>query len=294
MDLSSGYWQVEMDEKEKTAFTSTKGLFHFNVMPMGLCNGVATFQRLMEYTLAGLNWQTCLIYIDDIIVFSDSFESQLTRLGDVLDRTAAQGLKVAPKKYKKAAEEGKKWQRFLAPPSLFSKAKVAETIRTVRTDAISSPTYVGSVLPFGYGCVKKEEKVVFPDGTVYSLTGRKGRNTAESDESNVETVRPVSKGLIKEAGEVSHTALCDYLKEKQLLKITADNPDIYINSLCVSIKKGNKDIHLFASNTITSRLAYLDMDNRTPVVAEVNGDVLKLTEAEIDNMNNSYSILVII
>lgn len=100
MDLSSGYWQVEMDEKdkEKTAFTSNKGLFHFNVMPMGLCNGVATFQRLMEYTLAGLNWETCLIYIDDIIVFSDSFESHLTRLGDVLDRIAAQGLKVAPKK----------------------------------------------------------------------------------------------------------------------------------------------------------------------------------------------------
>ncbi|CAC5397452.1 unnamed protein product [Mytilus coruscus] len=100
MDLSSGYWQVEMDEKdtEKTAFTSTKGLFHFNIMPMGLCNGVATFQRLMEYTLAGLNWQTCLIYIDDIIVFSYSFESHLIRLGDVLDRIAAQGLKVAPKK----------------------------------------------------------------------------------------------------------------------------------------------------------------------------------------------------
>ncbi|CAC5426694.1 unnamed protein product [Mytilus coruscus] len=96
MDLSSGYWQVEMDEKdkEKTAFTSNKGLFHFNVMPMGLCNGVATFQRLMEYILAGLNWETCLIYIDDIIVFSDSFESHWTRLGDVLDRIPAQGLKV--------------------------------------------------------------------------------------------------------------------------------------------------------------------------------------------------------
>ncbi|CAC5383595.1 unnamed protein product [Mytilus coruscus] len=99
LDLSSGYWQVEMDEndKEKTAFTSIKGLFHFNVMPMGLCNGVATFQCLMEYTLAGLNWQTCLIYTDDIIVFSDSFESHLSRLSDVLYRIAQQGLKVSPK-----------------------------------------------------------------------------------------------------------------------------------------------------------------------------------------------------
>jgi hypothetical protein len=65
---------------------------------MGLCNGVATFQRLMEYILAGLNWQTCLIYIDDIIVFADSFESHLARLSQVLDRIAEQGLKVSPKK----------------------------------------------------------------------------------------------------------------------------------------------------------------------------------------------------
>ncbi|CAC5395325.1 unnamed protein product [Mytilus coruscus] len=67
-------------------------------MPINLCNGVATFQRLIEYTLAGLNWQTCLIYIDDIIVFSDSFESHLSRLTDVLDRIALQGLKISSKK----------------------------------------------------------------------------------------------------------------------------------------------------------------------------------------------------
>jgi hypothetical protein len=77
---------------------STLGLFQFNVMAMGLCDGVSTFQRLMEYILAGLIWQTCLIYIDDIIVFADSFESHLARLSQVLDRIAEQGLKVSPKK----------------------------------------------------------------------------------------------------------------------------------------------------------------------------------------------------
>lgn len=100
LDLSSGYFQVQMDEKdkEKTAFSSTKGLFQFRVMAMGLCNGVATFQRLMEYVLAGLNWRTCLIYIDDIIVFSDSYESHLERLAEVLSRIAKEGLKISPKK----------------------------------------------------------------------------------------------------------------------------------------------------------------------------------------------------
>ncbi|CAG2201381.1 unnamed protein product [Mytilus edulis] len=82
--------------------------------------------------------------------------------------------------------------------------------------------------------------------------------------------------------------------EKPLLKITGDNLDIYIKSRCVSIDKGNTDLHLFASNALTSRLSSVDMDNRTPLVPEVNRDVLKLTEAEMDNMKYSYSILVII
>ena len=58
MDLASGYWQIEIEEKdkEKTAFICSMGLFEFNVMPFGLCNAPATFQRMMDEVTADLDW----------------------------------------------------------------------------------------------------------------------------------------------------------------------------------------------------------------------------------------------
>ena len=76
IDLLSGYWQVGIAEKdkEKTAFIMQEGLFEFNVMPFGLCNAPATFQRLMNLTLSGMLWSECLVCLDDIIIFGRTFE----------------------------------------------------------------------------------------------------------------------------------------------------------------------------------------------------------------------------
>ena len=85
LDLASGYWQVALEEsdKEKTAFSTLQGHYEFNVMPFGLINAPATFQRLMECALAGLTNEQCLIYLDDIIVFSSSFVEHLQRLRNI-------------------------------------------------------------------------------------------------------------------------------------------------------------------------------------------------------------------
>lgn len=79
MDLKSGYWQIEIDERdrEKTAFITPDGLFEFKVMPFGLCSAPATFQRVMDTVLAGLKWQTCLVYIDDVVVFASTFDEHM-------------------------------------------------------------------------------------------------------------------------------------------------------------------------------------------------------------------------
>ena len=100
LDLASGYWQVELDpaNREKTAFTTHQGLYEFNVMPFGLCNAPGTFQRLMNSTLSGLQWSSCLVYLDDVIIFSKTLEEHLARLTAVLERFRSAGLKIRPSK----------------------------------------------------------------------------------------------------------------------------------------------------------------------------------------------------
>ena len=70
LDLASGYWQVELapDAREKSAFSTHRGLFEFTRMPFGLCNAPATFQRLMQVILTGLEGKSCFVYLDDILV----------------------------------------------------------------------------------------------------------------------------------------------------------------------------------------------------------------------------------
>ena len=88
LDLVSGYWQVSVahGDREKTAFVTRKGLFQWKVMPFGLANAPATFSRLMEMILGGINWERCLVYLDDIIVFGQSFDQALTNLVQVFER----------------------------------------------------------------------------------------------------------------------------------------------------------------------------------------------------------------
>ena len=97
LDLSAGYWQVELDESSqpKTVFTTHCGLFDFTHMPFGLCNAPATFQRLMQAVLSGLEWDCCSIYID-ILVASKMFEDHLRHVHLVFEHLQKAGLRLKP------------------------------------------------------------------------------------------------------------------------------------------------------------------------------------------------------
>lgn len=100
LDACCGYWQIAMHEEDmdKTTFITQFGLHRFRVMPYGLVNAGATFQRAMDVMLTGLEWKCCLAYVDDIIIFSSTLDNHLRDLELVFTRLAEVGLKLkAPK-----------------------------------------------------------------------------------------------------------------------------------------------------------------------------------------------------
>ena len=104
LDLASGYWQVQVHSNsiEKTAFITHQGLYEFQVMPFGLKNAPAVFQRLMQQVLRGLNPEEgppfVSVYIDDILIFSRTFEDHMSHLRSVIERLHSAGLKLKPSK----------------------------------------------------------------------------------------------------------------------------------------------------------------------------------------------------
>ncbi|OOY33726.1 hypothetical protein BOV88_13735 [Solemya velum gill symbiont] len=101
LDMKSGYHQVEIEEshKERTAFTlGSLGFYEFNRLPFGLSNSPATYQRLMEACLGDLNMKICFVYLDDLIIFSNTYEEHLERLDTIFSRLRQCNLKLATKK----------------------------------------------------------------------------------------------------------------------------------------------------------------------------------------------------
>ena len=99
LDLARGYWQVPMadEDRSKTAFTTHMGLFQFRVMPFGLSGAPATFQRMMDSLVCGLE-SFAAAYLDDLVIHSQSWVDHLQHIRHVLQRLREAGLTAKPAK----------------------------------------------------------------------------------------------------------------------------------------------------------------------------------------------------
>lgn len=100
LDLASGYYQIEMtaEDMAKTAFSAEGGHYEFTRMPFGLTNSPATFQRVMDNVFKELIGKCCLIYLDDIIIFSSSLQEHMQDLHKVFSKLKSTNLKLQVKK----------------------------------------------------------------------------------------------------------------------------------------------------------------------------------------------------
>jgi len=107
LDLASGYWQIKVKEehREKTAFITKFGTYEFKVMPFGLCNTPATFQRTMDKVLKGIKDLFVMVYLDDVIIYSKTFSEHLKHIEEVLNRIRQANLRLKAEKCTFAAEE---------------------------------------------------------------------------------------------------------------------------------------------------------------------------------------------
>jgi len=94
LDCTAGSWQVLLrkEDQEKTTFTTHSGVYHWLSMPFCLTNGPATFQRALDITLSGLKWQICLVYFDDVIIFSATAKQHVKDVDTVLHRLHEAGV----------------------------------------------------------------------------------------------------------------------------------------------------------------------------------------------------------
>ena len=109
LDLSMGFYQIKLrpEDTHKTAFSTPNGHWEYLRMPMGLASSPSSFQRAMSAVLSGLQYSTCLVYLDDVICHSFTFQEHLQRLREIFLRLKFHNLKLKPQKCHFAREEVK-------------------------------------------------------------------------------------------------------------------------------------------------------------------------------------------
>ena len=135
LDLSSGFWQLELDEetKHKTSFVTRCGQYQWNVLPFGLTNSPITFQQTMNQVLGDLILTCCIVYVDDIVVFSPDLETHLQDLQQVFDRLEQAGLKLKLSKCRFAVSKVKYLGHILSPEGISPNPEKVDVIKNYPT-----------------------------------------------------------------------------------------------------------------------------------------------------------------
>ena len=134
LDAASAYWSMPLaeDDKEKTAFSLPRGKYECDVTPFGLCNAGASYQRMMDITLSGLPTDRVLAYMDDVVIFSKTFEEHLTDIEHLFQRLRSSGVSLKLSKCVFASDKVDFLGFELSPEGIKPQARLTEAIHTYK------------------------------------------------------------------------------------------------------------------------------------------------------------------
>ena len=120
LDCNSGYWQlpVAKQDQDKTAFVCHAGLFRYKRMPSGLTNAPASFQRTLDILLSRYKWQSCLIYLDDVIIYSNTVDDHFNHVDKILSALNAAGISLKLRKWEFFTDKVKYLGHVIRPGKL--------------------------------------------------------------------------------------------------------------------------------------------------------------------------------
>ena len=242
LDLKSGYWQVPIreEDKKKTAFCTSSGrLYEFNRLPFRLCNAPATFSRLMDHVLTGLSWEICLYYLDDIIVFSASWEDHLQRLEQVFERLMEAGLTLGASKCKLAARKVEFLGHVVSEEGLQPNPRLLDSIRKIKR-----PTTVKEVRSF-LGLVGYYRRFVRNFSEIATPLNRlleKGKEVQWSEEC--EEAFQCLKEILLEEPVVAHP---DFSRP---FKLYTDASNVGLGAVLAQVQGGRERIICCASRSL--------------------------------------------
>lgn len=133
LDLAKGFHQILVDEKDraKTAFSTPQGHYEYIRMPFGLKNAPATFQRMMNHVLREYINKICVVYLDDILIFSTSFQEHIDSINKILDKLRKANLKIQVDKCRFFAKETEYLGHILTPEGIKPNDKKIAVIKNV-------------------------------------------------------------------------------------------------------------------------------------------------------------------
>lgn len=189
LDAASGYWQIPIADRDvsKTAFVCTEGQFEWLVMPFGLCNAPATYQRMMQDILSGFLFQFCVCYLDDILIYSKTFEDHIKHLQAVLRRLEEAGLLLKPSKCDFARREISFLGHILSESGIKTDPAKIEKVKSFPTP--TTPTEVRAFLGLANYYRKFIAGFATIAGPLYELTGKGDFNWTEEAQNAFDRLR---------------------------------------------------------------------------------------------------------